>query len=206
MTRLRPHPLVLLLILAVPGCQLLGAKDLPPGESPAPVGQAAEHLKAATLRESPFTPGDLRPEEIPGEITKLVLISRNPEATEAERAEALRRLALLHLATRNPARSQALAAEALADHLNLLPPGLLRQEGQIWLNLIREGLTREQLQQQQSQKIRKKEDDLTELGEEIQRLVQKLAALEKVNAKQKEDIEKLKFIDLSMEKKRKNLR
>lgn len=198
MTWLRPHFLVLLLVLAVSACQHLDAKALPPREGPAPV--------AARPQESPFTPGYLRAEEIPGEITKLAWTSRNPEATEAERAEALRRLALLHLVPKNPARSQALAAEAQADYLTMQPPEPARQEGEIWLNLINEGLAREQLLHQQSQKIREKEGALAELGEGKQRLTQKLAALEKVNAKLKEDIEKLKFIDLSVEKKRKNLR
>lgn len=206
MTRLRPHPLVLLLMLAVSGCQLLGAKALPPGESPAPVGPAAEHRKAATPRESPFTPGNLQPEEIPGEISNLALISLDPQNPEAERAEALRRMALLHLAARNPARSLALAAKAQTDYLNLLPPGPSRQEGEIWLALVSEGLAGEQLLLRQSQKNRKKEGALTDLGEENQRLAQKLDALEKLNANLKEDIERLKFIDLSMEKKRKNLR
>ncbi|HSH13528.1 MAG TPA: hypothetical protein VLA15_07255, partial [Desulfurivibrionaceae bacterium] len=152
MTWLRLHLLDLLLVLAVSGCQHLGAKALPPSPSPAPV--------AARPQDSPFTPGYLRAEEIPGEIAKLAWLSRNPEATEAERTEALRRLALLHLAPKNPARSLAMAAEAQADYLTMQPPETARQEGEIWLNLIREGLAREHLQQQQSQKIREKEGTL----------------------------------------------
>lgn len=205
MTR-KQLPSLALLLLAIPGCQHLGAKAFPPREGPAPVAQAGESHGVATQKESPFAPGYLRPEEITGEISKLSLAVRNPGATGAERAEALRRMALLHLAPNNPSPSLALAAAAQADYLKLQPAETARQEGEIWLALIHEQLDRELLLQQRSEKIREKEGVLAELGQEKQRLAQKIAAMEGVNAKLKEDIEKLKFIDLALEKKRKNLR
>lgn len=180
MTRRRLATIAFVLMLATtPGCQHLGAKAVPPPKSTAE--QAAE-------------------------IVGLELTSRNPRATAAEKAEALRRLALLHLAPQNPVRNLALAAETQAAYLQLRPPETARQEGEIWLALIRDRLASEQLQQQQSEKIREQERALAGLGAEKQRLAQKSAAQEAVNAQLEEDIEKLKSIDLSVEMKRKSFR
>jgi hypothetical protein len=201
--------IVLLMVLAATvGCQSLGVKapKPPPPEEQAPLAQIIEEPAAAAPEESAFAPGNLRAVEIATEIGDLESISRNPRATDAEKAEALRRLALLHLAPHNPARDLALAAEAQAAYLELQPAGTARQEGEIWLALILERLGSERLLQQQSEKIREKDGALAGLGAEKQRLTQKIAAQETVNAKLKADIEKLKFIDLSVEKKRKSFR
>lgn len=180
MTRRRLANIAFVLVLAAtPGCQHLGAKAVPPPASPA---------EQAT------------------EITGLELTSRNPQASDGERAEALRRLALLYLAPENPARNLALAAKSQAAYLQLQTQETARQEGEIWLALLREALESEQLLQQQTEKIREQERTLAGFGAEKQRLAQKIAAQEAVNAKLKADIEKLKSIDLSVEMKRKSFR
>lgn len=201
--------LALLLGLGLPlGCRHLGGMTPPPpaaSQVPAAVG-GTEPTAASPARPPPFTPAAVRPEAIPGEIAALELAARDPAASAPEKAETLRRLALLHLDSRNPARSPKLAAAAHSAHLELLPDGATRQEAEIWLDLLREQLGSEQLLRQQSEKLRDKERALADLGAEKQRLGQKNAALETANAKLKDDIEKLKFIDLSVEKKRKTLR
>lgn len=196
---------LMLLLAAVPGCQQLGPKAVAPIAS-APLEQAGQEPAVATQEESAFNPGSLRVEEISARIAGLKLISRNPQASDAEKAEALRCLALLHLAPHNPARNLMLAAEAQAAYIKLRPGESVRQEGEIWLALILDRLRDERLLQQQSEKIQERERVLAELGGEKQRLAQKIAAQETVNAKLKADIEKLKFIDLSVEKKRKSFR
>lgn len=203
--RRRPIIALLLLLAAIPGCQHLGPKvEGPKGQ--APLEQVGQGPAVAIQEESAFTPGSLRVEELAAEISSLELTSRNPRASDAEKAEALRRLALLHLAPHNPARNLTLAAEAQAAYLKLQPPEAARQEGEIWLALVLDSLRVERLLQQQSEKIQERDRALAELGGEKQRLAQKIAAQETVNAKLKADIEKLKFIDLSVEKKRKSFR
>lgn len=195
----------LLMMVAVPGCQHRGPAAVAPRDS-APLEQAGQEPAVAAQEESAFAPGSLRVEELSAKIAGLELTSRNPRASDAEKAEALRRLALLHLAPHNPARSLILAAEAQAAYLKLRPVEAARQEGEIWLALILDRLRDERLLQQQSEKIQERDRALAELGGEKQRLAQKIAAQEVVNAKLKADIEKLKFIDLSVEKKRKSFR
>jgi hypothetical protein len=211
MTRRCLPVIAILLMLAVnPGCQHLGSKGVVPAGSapadPAGTGLTAAPPTVALQEEAVFAPGQLRAAEIPGEIAGLELTSRNFQASVTERAEALRRLALLHLAPQNPARSPALAAEAQSAYLQLRPGDPARQEGEIWLALILDRLESERLLRQQSEKIRDKERACAELGAEKQRLAQKIADQEAANAKLKADIEKLKFIDLSVEKKRKSFR
>jgi hypothetical protein len=190
------------------GCQHLGAKAarLPPAEAQSPVA-AIEARPVSGVPEAPaFAPGNLRAEEIPGAIAGLELSLRNPQASEEEKAEALRRLALLHLAAHNPSRSLSLAAEAQKGYLKLRPAETAGQEGEIWLNLIEDTLAGEQLLQQQAEKIREKENTLRNLGAERQRLALQLANQEALNAKLKADIEKLKSIDISVAQKRNGAR
>ncbi len=196
---------VLLMLAAASGCQHLGSKVAAP-KGPDSAGQAGEGSAVAIREKAVFSPGSLRDEELSAEIANLELTSRDPQASNAEKAEALRRLALLYLAPHNPARNLTLAAEAQAAYLKLQPPEAARQEGEIWLALVLDSLRVERLLQQQSEKIQERDRVLAELGGEKQRLAQKIAAQETVNAKLKADIEKLKFIDLSVEKKRKSFR
>lgn len=190
------------------GCQPLGDKvALPPVAPPPETGApAAEGVADVAPREDPFAPGSYSAEEIAGEIARLEKVTNHPLATEAEKGEAMRRLALLYLASQNATRNMGLAAEAQSGYLALRPAEPARQEGEIWLALIQEGLASEQLMQQQLKKIGEKERALDELVAEKQRLAVQLASLEAVNAKLKTDIEKLKFIDISVEQKRKSIR
>lgn len=205
MTRLTLLLPAILLLLVTPACRHFGARAMPE-TSPVPVAQARESHGTTPLHGSSFTPGNLRPEEIATEIAELELTSRNPLATAAERTEALRRLAVLHLLPNNPSRSLALAAKTQEAYLQSRPHETARQEGEIWLALILEKLDRDRLLQQNAKKNQEMAGALANLDAEKQRLAQKLAAQEAINTKLKGDIEKLKFIDLSVEKKRKNFR
>jgi len=151
MTRLRLHPLALLLLLAVSGCQFLGTQALPPREGPAPAAQATRAV-GCPLRRNPPSP-------------RLPWGGRNsrrnhqtgldqPESRGHRGRKGRKPCVAWPCCTwpQEPARSQALAAEAQADYLKMQLPETARQEGEIWLNLIHEGLAREQLLHQQSQK------------------------------------------------------
>jgi len=206
MTRQRLPALVLLLLAALPGCQQLGTRGPAPLANPTQVTKAPGSPASVRPEESAVTPGHQPTGNIPDAIAALELTCRNPQSTEAEKAEAWRHLAMLYLTPANPARSLTLAADAQTAYLQLLPAAKARQEGEIWLALILDALNSEQLRQQQSEKIREKDWRLTELNGEKQRLSQTLAALEAGNAKLRADIEKLKLIDISVEKKRKSFR
>jgi len=200
-------PLILLLALtASAGCQRLGGGVPKPQQEEEIRSELPEERSPPPPQTPDFQPGNLRPEEYAAEISALETVARTSTANDRERAEAFRRLALLYLAPHNPARNLALAAEALASYLKLQPAGPARQEGEFWLALVQDSLACERLLQQQGEKTREKDAQLAELGAEKQRQAQKFAALEAANAKLKADIEKLKFIDLSVEKKRKNFR
>lgn len=206
MSRFTAATTLLLLLGTAPACTPMRPTDPTP---PLPTaGEQSADQHGATVNapppESSTTPptAELPAEAIPGEISRLGRISQNSSAGPAEKAESLRRLALLHLSPQNPARDLELAAAAQAAYVETLSPGLLRQEGEIWLALINTAREDEQLQRRQAANIHEKDKALAALGAEKQRLLQKITGLEASNTKLKGDIEKLKFIDLSMEKKR----
>ncbi len=205
MNRRAIHITLLWLLVIATACAPLPAQ--PP---PAPTGSKANTAEATeqTIAHLTISPGnaanELRAEEIPGKISQLEAISRNPTISAAEKSDSLRQLTLLHLSPQNSARSFKLAAATQAAYVETLAPGALRQEGEIWLDLLKMARDSENLQRQQALDNRGKDQALAALGAEKQRLLQKITTLEASNAKLEGDIEKLKFIDLSMEKKRKN--
>ncbi|NTV14980.1 MAG: hypothetical protein HGA96_13780 [Desulfobulbaceae bacterium] len=212
MSRLTLAIILLLILGTAPACTQFRPQSPPPDKADSATADSAETEQAAAAPVLPrpesatIHTGELLAEAIPDEISRLEAIARDHLASAAARSEGLRRLALLHLSPQNPARDLELAAAAQAAYLETLAPGVLRQEGEIWLDLIKAAQEGERLLRQQAAGNREKEKTLAALGAEKQRLLQKITALEASNTKLKGDIEKLKFIDLSMEKKRQSFR
>jgi hypothetical protein len=139
------------------------------------------------------------PEAIASLERKISLLDHSPPA----QAEAQHRLALLYLLTENPLRDENKAIAALRTFVELLPEGTTKLENSLWLQLLQEKLT---LAKNCAALREKNKRNLTVLEAEKQHLLRQVEDLTAKNFKLNEDIEKLKLIDLSVEKKRKSYR
>ena len=122
------------------------------------------------------------------EIKKQNGIISSKQASIKEKAEAHRQLAIIYLVPGNPKRSEKKAVDELGKYLEMTPGGLDKTEAASWATAI--GSAKEY--------------------SELERKVKKLAAenrqLREQNTRLEDNIEKLKNLDLSLEKKKKNLR
>ena len=100
----------------------------------------------------------------------------------------------------NPQRDLHKSAVALQGYVEQIPDGLEKQENRIWLQLLRDKI----LQEKSLKALEEGSGRVTTaLEKEKQELNQRIQDLTNSNAKLKQDLEKLKMIDLSVEKKRK---
>jgi len=125
------------------------------------------------------------------------------EPSSPVRAEAQHCLALLCLLPENPLRDESKAIAALQAYVEFLPEGTTKIEKGLLLQLLKEKLA---LEKNCTALREKNKRNLTILEAEKQHLIMQVEDLTAKNAKLNEDIEKLKLIDLSVEKKRKNYR
>ena len=145
----------------------------------------------------------LKPEDFQEEIKRLEKAYDSGGLSAPEKAENQHRLALLYLMPANPHRDLRKGAAALQNYLQQLPEGLAKTEGNLWLQLLRDKITLEKGYRE----LRERSDSETAaLEKEKQHLSLRLKDLADDNAKLKQDLEKLKMIDLSVEKKRKSYR
>ena len=122
------------------------------------------------------------------EIKKHTATTKSKQATIQEKAEAHRLLAIIYLIPRNPKQSEKKALNELGKYLEMTPGGLDRTTAASWATAIRS-----------TRNFRELERKVRKLGGENRQLTAH-------NAKLEEDIEKLKNLDLSLEKKKKSFR
>jgi hypothetical protein len=181
---LRSATLALLLLTATAGC---------PGQpsTPYPVLPRAEYLALERIDPAAF------PAEI-ARVERIVSAATDPR----EKAAAQHRLALLHLAPANPQRDLDQGAVALRIYVDQMAAGEARNENRLWLQILGERILLEKNAEGREGKNNRAAAHKLEV-QELTRQIQDLAA---ANAKLQADIEKLKMIDLSVEKKRQSSR
>jgi len=128
------------------------------------------------------------------------------DASKAEKAEAHYRLAILQLNPRNPDLSYRKAEAALQKYRELTPADKLLPEATFWLAALQKLKELEEHQADLKKKISELRKQSDGLIKERTNLDKNYRDLEEVNGKLKKDIEKLKYLDLSLEKKRKSFR
>lgn len=164
------------------------------GCMPSPFQSAQSHSPSQQEKKGYIALNKLKPEDYPKAIADLEReISQGISSPQAL-AEANRRLALLYLLPKNPLRNENKAAKALRSYVKMLPEGTERLENSLWLQLLEEKLALGE----------RKRKELSSFEAEKKRLAKQVEDLSAQNTKLNEDIEKLKLIDLSVEKKRKS--
>jgi hypothetical protein len=181
-----------LLLLAAAGCLPLQSRT-----------SADSTFSAKSSRIKTIDLDRLKPADFPEEIERLEKAIDSANSTAHEKAESQHRLALLYLLPANPHRDLHKGAVALQGFVEQIPDGLVKQENSIWLKLLRDKIL-----QEKSLKELEERSGLatTALEKEKQQLSQQVQDLTDSNARLKQDMEKLKMIDLSVEKKRKSYR
>lgn len=149
-----------------------------------------------------FAPQELKPSDFAKEIGKLVVITQDQKISTMEKAEAHRQLSILHLSPRNPDNNFQSAIDELGKFLELTPNQLDQSAAASWAIALKSGAEYREMKEQH-QKLKNKIDKLE--GKNY-RLSKEKKALNTANAELKKTIEKLKNLDLSLEKKRRNFR
>lgn len=175
---------LLLLTIFLTGC-------LPPAVSTKTTGENGD-----------FDPQRIKSTDFATETRKLTLITRNPATDAARRAEAHRRLAILFLIPRNPARDLARGLEELGHYLEAAPEKMDRPAAAGWATAIKFWTEQEELEK----KISALKKAVADLDEKNRQLAREKEDLGSTNAELKKIIEKLKNLDLSLEKKRRDFR
>lgn len=129
------------------------------------------------------------------EIKKLTMIAKSPQASAQEKAGAHRQLAIIYLIPRNPQQDQKKALDELGKFLEMSPGELDQAAASNWSTAIKSAGEYEKL----ARKAKK-------LGSENRKLTEANRNLAASNARLEADIEKLKNLDFSLEKKRKSFR
>jgi len=186
------HLTLPLLLLAAAGCLPLQSRT----SADSPPYSKSRQVKTIALER-------LNPADFPPEIKRLEKAIDSANSSALEKAANQHRLALLYLLPANPHRDLHKGAVALQSYVKLIPDGLDKQENSIWLQLLQDRIS-----QENSLKELEERSGLatTALEKEKQQLSQQVQDLTNRNARLKQDLEKLKMIDLSVEKKRKSYR
>ena len=129
------------------------------------------------------------------EIRKLTGITGSPQTSKQEKAEAHRQLAIIYLIPRNPKQDQNKAVNELGRFLEMSPGGLDQASAASWATALKSA--------REYRELERKAKNLSGENRQLATANKKLAAY---NAKLEEDIEKLKNLDLSLEKKRQRFR
>ncbi|MBU1686972.1 MAG: hypothetical protein KJ589_06440 [Proteobacteria bacterium] len=192
--------LIPLLILATIG----------PGCLPKQMGSKESHQS--------FAPHSLAAEDYDQAVNQL--LAENPP--DGKNAEVHRRLSLLYSSALNPRQDYQKAATELELFRELTPEGPARFESEVWRGVVKDvlgtrekllevqqGLDRERLELQQTNKKNQREIDRLhqqskELSGEITQLKATITELETERSKLTETINQLKYLDLNLEKKRKS--
>ena len=122
------------------------------------------------------------------EIEKLTAIARSSQTSKQEKAEAHRQLAIIYLIPRNPKQDQDKAIAELGRFLEMNPGGLDQASAASWATALKS-----------AREFRELENEKRQLAKANKKLAARNTRLE-------EDIEKLKNLDLSLEKKRQRFR
>jgi hypothetical protein len=130
-----------------------------------------------------------------GKIKKLIETTKSPQTSRQEKAAAHRQLAIIYLIPRNPKQDQNKALKELGKFLEMSPGGLDQASAADWATAIRSA--------REYRDLERKAKKLSNENRQQAKANKKLAAR---NAKLEADIEKLKNLDLSLEKKRQRFR
>jgi hypothetical protein len=145
-----------------------------------------------------FDPLNLPRSDFIQESAKLQRITRDPATGIEEKAEAHRRLAILHLIPGNPERDPQKALDELGKFVELAPQRLDRQEAADWVLALNPGAGHRQGDQNCAAKTAR----LTAANFQRAKENEELTA---ANTELKETIEQIKKLDLSLEQKRRKL-
>jgi len=180
-----------LLLFATAGCSTLLARLSDPASHSNPNG-----IETIALDR-------LKPADLPEEIERLEKATSSSDTPVLENVENQHRLALLYLLPANPNRDLNKGARALKNYVEQLPEGMAKLENGLWLQLLQDQIL---LDKKFNELEETSGRNTTSLEREKQQLTQRIQDLTNSNAKLKQDMEKLKMIDLSVEKKRKSYR
>ena len=150
--------------------------------------------KSTGSGDNGFAPHKMTATDFKAETTRLKAITEKAKTAPNEKAEAYRRLAIIHLSPGNPKQDHKKALEELGKYLSLNSGKLDRSSAADWAKAIESAKECEQSRH----KISRLEKKTREQGKNITRIKEKNIKLEKT-------IEQLKNLDLSLEKKRRNL-
>ena len=171
-----PHAMLLTVALLMAGC----LPPLSPSTDTTGNGQAFMQMEKADFAR---------------EIEKLTRITRSPQTSKQEKAAAHRQLAIIYLIPRNPGHDQNKAVDQLGKFLEMSPGGLDQASAASWATALKSAREYQDLERK-AKKLGNKNRQLTKANKK----------LTSRNAKLEEDIEKLKNLDLSLEKKRQRFR
>jgi hypothetical protein len=149
-----------------------------------------------------FTPQGLKSADFAQEIAKLLVITQDPETSAMEKAEAHRRLAILYLVPGNPDGDFRRAVDELGKFLESAPEKLDRPAAACWATALKSGEEFQDMKKQ-SQNLKTK---VVRLDVNNRQLSKEKTDLKAANSELKQTIEKLKKLDLSLEKKRRDFR
>lgn len=142
-----------------------------------------------------FAPQNIKSADFAKEISALSKTSTDQRTSTAERAEAHRRLAILYLIPRNPANNFQTATKELGKYLEMAPDNFDFSAAANWATALKSG------KEYQDLKIK-----AAALNKKVHLQSNEKRVLVNSNAELRQTIEKLKQLDLSLEKKRRNLR
>lgn len=152
-------------------------------------------LPQRTSPNNYFAPQNIKSADFAKEISALTETSTNKITSAVERAEAHRRLAILYLIPRNPDSDFKTATKELGKYLEMAPDKLDNRAAANWATALKSG--------KEHQGLKRK---VAALNKKVRLLSNEKKDLTSTNAELKQTIEKLKKLDLSLEKKRRKLR
>ena len=135
-----------------------------------------------------FSIHEMTSNDFKAESARLNAITEKSKTAPNAKAEAHRRLAIIYLSPGNPKQDHKKALVELGKYLSLNPGELDKPAAASWATAIKSAKEFEQARQK------------------LSRLEKKNSDLRKTAAKLEKTIEQLKNLDLSLEKKRKNLK
>ena len=158
---------------------------------------------------SDFAPQKLHHTDFAKEIRKLTIISQDPKSSNLEKAEAHRRLAILHLIPRNPDSDFRSAANELGKFLEIAPDKFDDLSAASWATALKSGEEYQSLKTKVAalnEKNEQLQSKAAELDKKNEQLTKEKKSLTISNTELMKTIENLKKLDLSLEKKRRNFR
>lgn len=154
-----------------------------------------------------FAPQKFELADFAKETEKLSQITTTAETGNEDKAEAHRRLAILYLIPKNPGRDRQKAVEELGKFLELAPRGLDQAEAADWVLALKTGEECRDLQEENlrlSVNTARLDKEKKKLAATSLRLAEEKEKLTAANAELTKTIERIKKLDLTLDKKRRD--